>query len=88
MTRLGDAKCSFCGKPQTQVAKLIAGPGVLICNECIALCNDILVEELGAGWERSEPSPQEIEVIERSAATLSTLDPALAAELRRLIQPA
>jgi hypothetical protein len=66
---------------------MIAGPGVLICNECIALCNDIMVEELGAGWERSQASPQEIEVIERAAAALSTLDPALASELRTLIQP-
>ena len=66
---------------------MIAGPGVLICNECIALCNDIMVEELGAAWERSEPSRQEVEVIEHAAAALSTLDPALADELRTLIQP-
>jgi ATP-dependent Clp protease ATP-binding subunit ClpX len=38
--------CSFCGKPQDQVAKLIAGPGVYICNECITLCDDILAAEL------------------------------------------
>jgi len=37
--------CSFCGKPQTEVAKLIAGPGVFICNECVALCLPILGEE-------------------------------------------
>ena len=39
-------KCSFCGKSQDQVRKLIAGPGVYICDECIDLCNEILDEEL------------------------------------------
>jgi ClpX C4-type zinc finger len=38
--------CSFCAKPSSAVAKVIAGPGVYICNECINLCNDILLEEL------------------------------------------
>ena len=37
--------CSFCAKPSSAVAKVIAGPGVYICNECIQLCNDILEEE-------------------------------------------
>jgi len=40
-------KCSFCGKSQNQVKKLIAGPGVYVCDECIDLCNEILEEELG-----------------------------------------
>ena len=40
-------KCSFCGKSQKQVKKLIAGPGVYICDECIELCNEIVDEELG-----------------------------------------
>jgi len=39
-------KCSFCGKSQKQVKKLIAGPGVYICDECIDLCNEIIEEEL------------------------------------------
>lgn len=39
-------KCSFCGKSQEQVRKLIAGPGVYICDECVELCNEILDEEL------------------------------------------
>jgi len=39
-------KCSFCGKSQEQVRKLIAGPGVYICDECVELCNEILEEEL------------------------------------------
>ena len=39
-------KCSFCGKTQKQVKKLIAGPGVYICDECIDLCNEIIIDEL------------------------------------------
>jgi ATP-dependent Clp protease ATP-binding subunit ClpX len=38
--------CSFCGKSQHEVKKLIAGPSVFICNECVDLCNDIIVEEV------------------------------------------
>ncbi|MFS3127875.1 ATP-dependent Clp protease ATP-binding subunit ClpX [Nocardioides sp. Bht2] len=67
MARIGDGgdllKCSFCGKSQKQVKKLIAGPGVYICDECIDLCNEIIEEELS---ERSEvgleelPKPKEI----------------------------
>ncbi len=57
-------KCSFCGKPQEQVRKLVAGPGVYICDECIDLCNEIVEEEL-AGEEtkphlRPTPKPKEI----------------------------
>ena len=52
-------KCSFCGKSQDQVRKLIAGPGVYICDECIDLCNEILDEELvdGHGGARQAPEP-------------------------------
>ncbi|WP_172191184.1 ATP-dependent Clp protease ATP-binding subunit ClpX [Actinomyces faecalis] len=56
-------KCSFCGKSQKQVRKLIAGPGVYICDECIELCNEIVDEELaesGAGVPLELPKPQEI----------------------------
>ena len=56
-------KCSFCGKSQKQVMKLIAGPGVYICDECIGLCNEIIKEELAEGSENSLgvlPSPREI----------------------------
>ncbi len=56
-------KCSFCGKSQKQVRKLIAGPGVYICDECIELCNEIIEEEF-AGTEELDfaelPKPQEI----------------------------
>ena len=56
-------KCSFCGKSQKQVRKLIAGPGVYICDECIELCNEIVDEELsenGAGVPLELPKPREI----------------------------
>lgn len=51
-------KCSFCGKSQDQVKKLIAGPGVYICDECVDLCNEILDEELFEG-AAPQPAPQE-----------------------------
>src|SRR5919106_2044403 len=67
MARIGDGgdllKCSFCGKSQKQVKKLIAGPGVYICDECIDLCNEIIEEELAetgeVKWEEL-PKPMEI----------------------------
>src|SRR3974377_1443806 len=55
--------CSFCGKSQRQVKKLIAGPGVYICDECIDLCNDIIEEELSENTEvhfDELPKPAEI----------------------------
>ncbi|GAA3533028.1 ATP-dependent Clp protease ATP-binding subunit ClpX [Aeromicrobium flavum] len=67
MARIGETadllKCSFCGKSQKQVKKLIAGPGVYICDECIDLCNEIIEEELAEGAEVSLgelPKPAEI----------------------------
>ena len=67
MTRIGETsdllKCSFCGKTQKQVKKLIAGPGVYICDECIELCNEIIVEELAEASSlglTELPKPQEI----------------------------
>ncbi|MGA3148421.1 MAG: ATP-dependent Clp protease ATP-binding subunit ClpX, partial [Acidimicrobiales bacterium] len=67
MAKFGDGgdlvKCSFCGKSQKQVKKLIAGPGVYICDECIELCNDIIAEELADTTELSFeelPKPKEI----------------------------
>lgn len=67
MTRISDGtdllKCSFCGKSQKQVKRLIAGPGVYICDECIELCNEIVEEEFsgdGAVIEGELPKPQEI----------------------------
>jgi len=51
-------KSSFCGKSQDQVRKLIAGPGVYICDECIDLCNEILDEELLDNQANTNNSPQ------------------------------
>lgn len=67
MAKFGDSaelvKCSFCGKSQKQVKKLIAGPGVYVCNECIDLCNEIIdeenTEETSASLEKL-PNPREI----------------------------
>lgn len=59
----GQLKCSFCGKTQDQVKKLVAGPGVYICDECIELCNEIIEEELAEdlGLELGDiPKPMEI----------------------------
>jgi ATP-dependent Clp protease ATP-binding subunit ClpX len=67
MARMGEGsdllKCSFCGKSQKQVKKLIAGPGVYICDECIDLCNEIIEEELAEGSDFTFdelPKPREI----------------------------
>ena len=67
MPRIGESsellKCSFCGKSQKQVKKLIAGPGVYICDECIELCTEIIVEELSTATAVSLqelPKPHEI----------------------------
>lgn len=64
--RTGELRCSFCGKSQDEVKKLIAGPTVYICDECVELCNDIIAEE----YEREEaaratqiPKPAEIKAI-------------------------
>ncbi|TAM90343.1 MAG: ATP-dependent Clp protease ATP-binding subunit ClpX, partial [Jatrophihabitans sp.] len=69
MARVGETgdllKCSFCGKSQKQVKKLIAGPMVYICDECIDLCNEIIEEELADTGEFSFdelPKPEEIKV--------------------------
>ncbi|MCL5040805.1 MAG: ATP-dependent Clp protease ATP-binding subunit ClpX [Firmicutes bacterium] len=59
-------KCSFCGKPQDQVKRLVAGPGVYICDECIELCNEIIEEELNEETDfelKDVPKPKEIKDI-------------------------
>ena len=73
MAKFGDGgellKCSFCGKSQKQVKKLIAGPGVYICDECIDLCNEIIEEELSETSERqlrrAAQAPGDLRVPER-----------------------
>jgi ATP-dependent Clp protease ATP-binding subunit ClpX len=69
VARIGDGgdllKCSFCGKSQKQVKKLIAGPGVYICDECIDLCNEIIEEELAESAEvRWDELPKPMEICE------------------------
>ena len=62
----GQLKCSFCGKTQEQVRKLVAGPGVYICDECIDLCAEIVEEELGIDQDiefTDVPKPQDIAAI-------------------------
>ena len=65
-------KCSFCGKTQKQVKKLIAGPGVYICDECIDLCNDIIAEERDESAELSfedlpKPAQEYLRFLERES---------------------
>jgi ClpX C4-type zinc finger len=55
---LRDTRCSFCGKRRDQVKKLVAGPGVYICDQCIALCNEVIAEDSrpappGSAWVRT-----------------------------------
>src|SRR5471030_3345002 len=63
----GNLSCSFCGKNQKEVKKLIAGPTVYICDECIGLCNDIIAEEIDKEEARDQklriPRPSEIKSI-------------------------
>ena len=69
MARIGESgdlfKCSFCGKSQKQVKKLIAGPGVYICDECIDLCNEIIEEEFSQGSDFGpfEKLPRPVEIL-------------------------
>ena len=67
-------KCSFCGKSQEQVRKLIAGPGVYICDECVDLCNEILDEELFESGPSAAPAAaptarREAAAVERRRST-------------------
>jgi ATP-dependent Clp protease ATP-binding subunit ClpX len=67
-------KCSFCGKSQEQVRKLIAGPGVYICDECVDLCNEILDEELFDSAAAPQPVPNKREQPEKRRAKASNLN--------------
>ena len=81
VARIGDGgdllKCSFCGKSQKQVKKLIAGPGVYICDECIDLCNEIIEEELAeSGDVKFDELPKPMEIRPSSTSTWSGQDQA------------
>ena len=60
--RSGNLVCSFCGKSQDEVRKLIAGPTVYICDECIDLCNDIIAEETDSEEAFSQSSAEKVDV--------------------------
>lgn len=72
-TEQKNVHCSFCGKPQDEVYRLIAGPGVWICNECVELCNIILADEKGETAEQTKapPSPR----LQESPAELVPIKP-------------
>ncbi|MBM3275091.1 MAG: ATP-dependent Clp protease ATP-binding subunit ClpX, partial [Candidatus Sericytochromatia bacterium] len=70
----GQPKCSFCGKTQDQVRKLIAAPGVYICDECVDLCNEILDEELYDNQRNAESPPLELGDIPKPRAIKKILD--------------
>ena len=74
MTETALAACSFCMKPNTQVRKLIAGPGVYICDECVDLCAQILSGERGESSERGQrPLPPMWEQFERAEQALDLM---------------
>jgi hypothetical protein len=82
-------KCSFCGKPQDHVAKVTAGAGVYICNECVQLCLDIIEEELGENPAASSaPEPQEnldeIDMLRSLGRRLSGISSEIATVIQRL----
>jgi hypothetical protein len=84
------ARCSFCTKPNTEVEKVIAGPGVYICNQCVSLCNDILGAEARkpagpkvqlAAWDESMTDEQILDLLPRIAAVGDQTE----ASLQRLV---
>src|SRR3989339_1049141 len=88
--------CSFCGKSQHEVRKLIAGPSVFICDECVDLCLDIIREDVGKEVDKESsdrlPTPQEIAaVLDQYVIGQSTAKRALAVAVynhyKRLRQP-
>ena len=84
-----EVNCSFCTKPSSAVAKVIAGPGVYICNECVQLCNDILVEEQQASPPGTQlPAREEAMTDEEILSLLPRIASASAqtdASLQRLV---
>ena len=83
-------RCSFCAKPSAEVEKVIAGPGVYICSECVGLCNDILGAERSkpaepgeqlAAWDESMTDEQILDLLPRIAAVGAQTE----ASLQRLV---
>jgi len=68
----GTISCSFCGKTQDQVKKIVAGPGVYICNECIDLCKEIIDEELNEAAPLDlDNIPTPVEMLSKSSGAAS-----------------
>lgn len=89
-TAAAEVRCSFCAKPGSEVEKVIAGPGVYICNECVGLCGDILRTERQrppgpqtrlADWDESMTDEQILDLLPRIAAVGAQTE----ASLRRLV---
>ena len=76
-SRAGEPSCTFCGKTHAQVAKLIAGPGVYICDACVGLCNDILadpdLQDTSPGWQGWE-SMADAELLVTLSGSLASVD--------------
>src|SRR6266851_269012 len=80
--RRGPTRCSFCGKTESQVRRIVAGPGVYICNECIHLCLEMLNEEpIGADTSKAEP-PSALKAEIRHLHGLLRLESRLVKDLR------
>ena len=89
-TSATQVRCSFCAKPSSDVAKVIAGPGVYICNECVGLCNDILQAEQQKpsepgtqlpAWDETMTDEQILDLLPRIAAVGAQTE----ASLQRLV---
>jgi hypothetical protein len=83
------ASCSFCNKSNAEVAKLIAGPGVYICDECVGLCQDIIAAEMSAEGSadrlaafENRPPPEILKLLPALARTAESVE----ADLRRWVQ--
>ncbi|WP_214409763.1 ClpX C4-type zinc finger protein [Sphaerisporangium fuscum] len=83
-----DIRCSFCSKPKTEVDKMVAGPGVHICNECVGLCNEILaaqpVETPEIPWAESMTDEQILELLPRIATVAAQVEDNLRVWVQRL----
>jgi len=82
------ASCSFCGKPNTQVAALVAGPGVYICDECVALCQQVIAARPAkvprlAPWQQATDVTAELENLPRIAKAGDLVEETLTGWVRR-----
>ena len=73
-----EARCSFCGKPDASIDRMIAGPGVYICNECVGLCNQLLARESVAAFDVLEDKDDEALLASMGETGTSTRRPNVA----------